>query len=353
MSGQQPTEEKSLPASDKKLRDAREKGKVSTSQDFVTGLVVAIGALWIWLRWPELTRQAETLLALPTQSSDLPAAAAGLTMLRAIGRIAAGMVLPVVAFAVVAAVVANMIVKRGILFAIDPITPKFQRLNPVQGLKQIFSLKSLIEFIKSLVKVGLLMSFLGLAILFGLNALLEAPSCGLACVGSAADKVFKPLLIAACLLFLTIGLVDIWLQRMIFLRDMRMTRTEGKRERKEQEGEPLFKRLRRQRHRDATQAGAQIGVARANLVLVGGTGASRAAAALRFLSGETPAPILVARGFGEQADHIIAAAQTLELLIVEDPSLAERVARRGGVGAFVPKSLFREVAMVLVRHGLA
>lgn len=350
---QQPSEEKALPASDKKLRDARKKGRVSSSQDFVTALVVSIGVLWLWLRWPALTREAEMLLALPAQGSDLPAPAAALAMLAAIGRIGAEMVLPVVAFAVAAAVIGNMIVKRGILFAIDPITPKFQRLNPAQGFKQIFSLKSLIDFLKSLLKVALLMGFLGLAILLGLNVLLNAPSCGMGCVGKAANALFKPLLVASCLLFLVIGLMDIWLQRMIFLRDMRMTKTESKRERKEQEGEPLFKRMRRRQHRDATMASARVGVARANLVLAGGAGPSRVAAALRFLNNETPAPILVARGFGEQADHIIAEAQALNLLLVEDASLAERVARRGGVGAFVPKSLFREVAMVLVRHGLA
>lgn len=350
MSRQQPSEEKSLPASQKKLKDARKKGQVNSSQDFVTSLVVTAAVVFLWLRWPAMIRRWEALLDLPSQLAGMAPVPAGAAMLRAIGRLAGELVLPVVGLALVAAIVANIIVKRGVLFATDPVVPQLERIHPAKGMARIFSLKSLIDFLKSLVKAAALLTTLGITILYGLDALMQAPSCGIACLAGAFGATMRPLLIGALLLFLVAGPIDIGLQRWLFLREMRMTKTEAKRERKEMEGEPVFRRARRQRHRDSAMASTRLGIAHATLVVAA---PGQVAVGLRFVRDETPAPVLVARAYDAGTADLLAGARAAGIVIVENPALARQIAKRTGSGAFIPKALFPEVAGLLVRHGLA
>lgn len=342
------SEEKSLPPTDKKLKDARRKGQVSSSQDFVAGLSMTTVVTYLWISWPGMIQRWEAMFALPAQLGDASLITATHAMLQALGRLGAAVVLPIVILAPAAAVVANLIAKGGIPFAMDPVVPKFDRIHPATGFKRIFSLKSLVDFVKSLTKAALLLTCLCAAILFGLNALLQAPACGIDCVTGTFSAVMRPLLIAATILFLLTGLIDIGLQRRLFLRDMRMTKSEARREYKEMEGEPTFRQTRRQRHREST-AGTRLGVTNATIVIAS---PGRFAVALRFVRDETPAPVLVARAHDAQATSLVAEARAAEILIIDDPALAERLADLTELGGFIPKSLFQEVAAILVHLGL-
>ncbi|GGF05310.1 translocation protein in type III secretion system, RhcU [Aliidongia dinghuensis] len=349
MSDQQPTEEKSLPASPRKLREARRKGRVSGSQDFVTGLAVAAATLFLVLRWPHMLAAWQHAVDVTADATTVPFAAAETMVNPALASLATATALPLVAVIVAAVMLANMIVKSGIPLSAESIKPKLERVHPMNGLKLIFSLKSLFEFLKSIVKASLLLVVLGAAILYGLGPLMAAPACGVLCLGAAAAAAFLPLLIGGVLLFLVAGFPDIALQRWLFLRQMRMTRSELKHERKEEEGNPLFRRARRERHRESL-AGARLDITRSTVVLLA---PGELAAGLRFVANETPAPVLIARAAGAALATELARARDAGIMILEDPDLARRVAGRTPLGSFIPKSLFNEVAALLVRHGLA
>lgn len=349
MSEARSSEEKSVPPSQKRLRDARRKGQVSGSQDFVSALVVTATVGYLWNRWPAVVDRLGALLQAPSDLSGPLTISNASSVAGRLSEIGVSVVLPILLLAVVAAIVGNLIVKRGMVVSFEPAMPNLERIHPMSGLKRIFSLKSLLDFVKSLLKAALLLAGLSFAVVISVKAMLLAPACGLRCVTAVAGAALGPLLGIAVAVFWIAGLFDMPIQRWLFLRDMRMTKTEAKRERRDTEGDPTFRRLRRQRHREAASAATKLGFEHATVVVAA---RGRLAVGLRFVRNETPAPIVVARVTGEQASAALEACGARGTLVVSDEPLAERLSTQVTLGAFIPQSLFTEVAAMLVRHGL-
>ena len=109
-------------------------------------------------------------------------------------------------------VLSATVMLRGIPFAVDPIAPRMENINPAEGFKRLFKLKSLIELLKSLVKMLLLATAVDLVLMGGLQALVLVPTCGLG-YAAAFHALLTRLVATACLLFLVAGLIDVGLQR--------------------------------------------------------------------------------------------------------------------------------------------
>lgn len=101
-------------------------------------------------------------------------------------------------------------------------------------------MRNVVEFGKILFKVTLLGSVLFLVLRYWLQAMFYVPNCGEACAVPVLLAAIKPILAVAALVFIVLGIMDVSIQRWLFLRDMRMTKTEYKRERKDLEGDPLI-----------------------------------------------------------------------------------------------------------------
>jgi type III secretion protein U len=349
MSNDSSSEQKSLPASRRKLKEARRKGQVSHSQDFVNAVVVVLAVIYLWVQWDGIARRLERMLGLPAERAQEDFGAAARLLTVELMMHAAIILLPVVALAIVGAVLGNFLVKRGPVIAIDPITPRPERLNPAAGLKQLFSARSLVNLVKSLTKVSMLFAGLALVILFGLNALMSAAGCGLGCILGVGGSLIKQLMAVAAVLFLIAGAVDIGLQRWLFLRDMRMTRSEMKRETKELEGDPLTRRRRRERRQEVLAGSVRLGIDQATFVI---GRAGTAAVGLRYVRGETAAPVVVAKAGGAEADELLAAARQRGLPVEEDAAIVARVADRTRLGAAVPEGIYDVVADIIVRNKL-
>lgn len=341
-------EEKKLPPSRKKLRDAREKGQVARGQDMVTATTTLAALAYLWLRREGIEDRLARALTLPAEMVDRPFLQAAQTLAAGLVRLGAEIVLPLAALVIAVGVVANVLVAGGPVFAIEPVLPRGDKINPANGLKRVFSLRSLLEILKSVVKAACLFLAVGLTVYAGLGLLVQASSCGVPCLGLAFDGVMKPLLLAAVGVLLAAGVVDVGLQRWLFRRELRMTETESKRERKETEGDPLIRSARRRRHRELADGTVRVGMRHATLLVVDRAGT---AAALRYVRGETPVPLLVAKGRGARALGLFEEAAERALPLHEDPFLAEALARRTAPGTFVPQDLFDSVATALTRAG--
>ena len=223
--------------------------------------------------------------------------------LRAVGSAAMEAVrhtaVPVFAMTVVAAILGNMVVLRGFVFATDPVVPKFSNISPMSGFKKIFGMKPLVELVKNVVKVVALGTILALTLWGGLRALAIAPSCGVGCVLAATRVVALAMLGASIAVFFVVALGDVLLQRWLFTRDQKMGVSEQKREHKEQEGDPQIKGQRQRLMRDSAQSTTRIGVKEASVVVHDGQGN---AVGMRFVAGDTPVPVVVCRGRGD-ANH--------------------------------------------------
>jgi len=161
-------------------------------------------------------------------------------------------------------------------------------------------------------------------------------------------STLKPLAVTAAIAFVAIGLLDVLLQYRLFLRDMRMTRTERKRELKDLEGDPLIRGERRRIRREVATKPARVGLRHAVVIITHGG----YAVGLRYNHDDTPVPLVVSRGRGPASDEMLAEGRRLDIPIIDDATLAERLVKRHAVGDRIRRDLYNPVARVLVDLGL-
>lgn len=345
----QTSEEKSEPASDRKIREARKKGQVQRSQDFVSALVLLGCSLYL-LSLPAYVKAEFTAMVDLAATVDSEPFETVLTRMAALATtFMANITLPLVAIIVIAVTIGNILVMGGFVFAIDPIKPDFNKINPAKGFERIFSVRGIIEFLKMVFKVVAVASVLLLILRGGIASLVQAPSCGGPCMQSAFFALLRPLMIVAVLAFGTLGLIDILLQRWLFKRDQRMTKTETKRERKDTDGDPLLRKERDRQRRETATSQVRAGLAEA-VVLIGAAGGD--VVGIRYRRGETSVPFVVCRARAQNSGQMLREAASLGIPIHEDADLARSIARRGRPGDPVPEAYFQPVADILVGYRL-
>lgn len=344
MSQKNDSEEKNLPPSARKLRQAREKGQVAKSKDATTAAVMLVCTLYVFIATPGIVARIENLL-------DQIAAGYGQPFDHLWPRfIAAGLaivfhaIVPLVLFAALAVLIVNIVVMQGLVFSADPIAPKPERIHPADGLKRLFSIRQVIELLKSLVKMAALMTALIVVYRTHLPALMESSLCEHGCIRETFMGLMKPLVITALSAFLVVGILDVFMQRWLFRRDQRMSKTEQKRERKDQQGDPTFRRERRRLNRDML-TGGKTGLRNASIV-VGDPGGW--VVGIRYAADEVNIPFLASRDSGDAAKAAIKQAESLGLPIATDAGLAQYIAENSAPGYPVPEKTFQEVANILV-----
>ncbi|TLX58664.1 translocation protein in type III secretion system, RhcU, partial [Stutzerimonas nosocomialis] len=269
----EPSEEKSQPASQKKLRDARQKGQVAKSQDMVSAMSLLGCTLCLVVLVPRAEAQLRELIDLAALIYVEPFATVWPRLLDSAQQLVLALTLPLFAVTLGTSVLTNVITMGGALFSVEPVKPDFQRINPADGLKRIFSMRNLVEFLKGLFKVVALASAFYVVGRLALQALLSSSACGAGCIEATFHALLTPLVVTVILAFLLVGGLDILMQRWLFGRDMRMTRSEHKRERKDVEGDPLIKRERNRLRQQMQALGtARVGVAQATLMVAGAEG---------------------------------------------------------------------------------
>lgn len=340
------SEEKSLPASDKKLRDAREKGQTAKSQDLVTGMVLLVAVIYLAFAINQQQIKVEALFQmvarrvyaepLETLWPQVRTQAAGILM---------GLALPLFLTTLAAIIATNLVVMRGFVFSVEPLAPKFEKINPVSGAKRIFSMRSMVEFLKSLAKIVVLAVAFLVVFRGGLQPLLQSSACGSGCIRASLDGLLNPLVITAIVTFLVVGSADVLVQQWLFQRDMKMTRSEQKRERKDSEGDPAIQQQRRQQRREMHAHGTQVGLHRASMLVGAADGWM---VGIRYVRGETSVPVVVCRATPQQSRKLMDEAQGLEIPVIADQALAFAVAKAARNGEPVPSTTFQRVADVLV-----
>lgn len=342
------SEEKTLPPSRKKLNDARKKGQVPKSKDLSDGVAMSASLLYLLVASGGIMAAAIGMLErsgeLAAGNFQLGLAAMGPAIREAVTR----SILPLLVIPPVLVVLSSMAVLRGIPFAVDPISPKMERINPAEGFKRMFQIRSLIELVKTLIKAAVVIAAMLVILRGGLNALVLVPSCGDSCVTGALGGLGRPLIEAAAGLFLVAGLADVGLQRWLFMRDQKMSISELKRERKDMDGDPHLQQERKRIMREAVRLSAGLGIKRATLVVHDG---GRICVGLRYMPSEMSAPAVVSRARDDRSAAMVAQARLLALPLIEDHELATSLA---GVPLAhgIPERLFRPVALALARSGM-
>ena len=328
----------------KKLRDARQKGQVCTSKDIVsTAILVVLFAVLGWMGVALVGDAAMLLSYLGDRLAEDPFASTQ----QAMGLTAMVICKHSFIFVLVAAVigiVANT-AQIGFLFTFEPIIPKLEKLNPVEGSKKIFSMKNLFEFLKNVVKVCFL-SYLLYKIIWG-----SVPELLTMCYGTIDDifpclkLMLKRLAIYTAFGYIVIAVVDRLFQGRNFTKQMMMTKDEVKREYKEMEGSAEIKQAQRQFRDEILNGPDPVKAAKKSNVVV--TNPTRLAVGIRFKAEEAPLPRICALGSGRIAKIIRETALSEGIPVMEDKPLARALYADGKIEDFIPESLIEPVAEVL------
>ncbi|MFL5346908.1 MAG: EscU/YscU/HrcU family type III secretion system export apparatus switch protein [Hyalangium sp.] len=328
--------EKTEKPSAKRLRDARRKGQIPRSRLLASSAVTLGGLLGFTAVAPEGFERLKawtSQLLLEQQGSG--AWEDGWWMLARLSGPALSGAL-VASFGVSVAMVG---------FELNPehLTPKLERLNPVAGLKRLFSVRSLVEVAKALAVMGVVTALVwSEAEDAGPDALRAVWLDGAVGMSQLVAHL-APLASRIAWVLLVLGVGDYALARRRHLQDLMMTREEVKREYKESEGDPHHKAQRKALHRQFAQGGQARGVQKATTVVVNPT---HIAVALRYDSKECEAPYLVAKGHEEDALSLRREAQRLGIPVVRDVPLARSLIHYD-VGEQIPEELYQTAAVVL------
>jgi type III secretion protein U len=337
------SEERSLPASKRKLDKARQKGDVAQPGDIIMATSLTAAVMLFWTR-PDLALGGWSEVTVVTLNSamnpDFFATASRLSAMLADQ--ALRILIPLLAISVGTKIIVNIIVHRGFIFSVEPLTLKFERLNPGQNLKQMFSAQTGTMLGKTLVKLILMASVLGFVVITSVGALVHAPACGLRCSVEALLIMAKTVLMVALPLLLLIGFADVQIQNWLYLKRQRMTKTEAKRERKEQDGSPQIKQAQRTEMARMMREAAK-GLKKATIVIAGGG----VVVGLRYVPGETGLPILVWKPNGIPAQTAIAAARAAGVFVFMDAPLAKSLRDKLKMGEGILDEHFTGVATVV------
>ena len=343
--------EKTEPATEKKLSDARKEGQVAKSREIANGL--GLLALFLVLRFWIGTmgnqflevftafygRIGETVTFwrgyMPENDTRL---LFRYTLLQIVT-----ITLPVLLIGVIIAFLSDL-VQVGWKPTAKPMQPKFNKMNPLTGLKKIISVNSLVELIKAIAKIGLILymcyNYLRdkwelLFVLYDMP-LLQALQLLL--------KVVTDLGIRISAVYMILAVADFAYQKIKFSRDMRMTKQEIKDEYKQSEGDPQIKGRIRQRMREASQRRMMQDLPRADVVI---TNPTHYAVAIKYDPEIADAPMVLAKGEDYLAQKIKEIARENHVEIVENKPLARMLYANVDIGQAVPPELYQAVAEVL------
>jgi type III secretion protein U len=330
--------EKTEQPSAKKIRDARKQGQFAKSRLLSSAAATASG-LFGFLAFADSSaaRLKAWTTQLFTDSSHAPGAAIyeGLSIL-AIG------VAPALVGAFLGALAVSL-ATAGIQFNPDQVAPKLERIDPVAGLKRIFSLKQAAEVGKGLLVAALMAWLVWMAVEDGAATALRAASVDGVPAFTALLSILIPTLQRGLVLLVLLGLADYALARRRQVRDLMMTKQEVKQEHKQSEGDPHQKAKRKAIGRQLASGGSARGVQKATAVVVNPT---HIAVALRYDEAECDAPYIVAKGQETDALKLKQEAKDLGIPVVRDIPLARSLVQFD-VGEEVPEELYQAAAALL------
>ncbi|NOT46491.1 MAG: flagellar biosynthesis protein FlhB [Acidobacteria bacterium] len=339
--------EKTEQPTEKRLRDAKKKGQVAKSQDLSGAvlLIAAVGTIWLignYLGGMMLALVRDHLSSAASFKGDFTIAVAMSALTKGVLEMF-WILAPLFLVVVIFALLANYL-QIGSVFSTEPISPKFEKLNPAEGFKQKFlKARSYVEFAKTIIKLIIT------AVVAG-YVMWESREDIVHLIGKSPD-VAAPFTLGLVieiglkvgLAFLVLGALDFLLQRLLHRRDLRMTKQELKDEYKETEGDPMVKAQRRSLHREILAQSLAAAVRDADVVLANPT---HLAIALKYDRGSMGAPVVTAKGADLMASQIRLIAAESGVPVKRDVPLA-RALYLLEVEDEIPEELYEAVATVL------
>lgn len=338
--------DKTEPATPKKREDAREKGQVAQSRDVTTVLLLAVGTLALGSGLGARLGR----MSIEVARSDWSGATIrpdGLADYHALllhhGAWMGLVLLPIALLVMVVGVVSN-VAQTGWLFTTQPLVPNFEKLDPVAGMRRMFSLDKLYELVKSVLKLSLVVLVLWLTLAPGLPRVFGLLSADLVSVLLEGGMLLWRTVWIILAVFAVFAVIDFFWQHYQYEKKLRMTKEEVRDEAKQREGDPKVKSRIRQIQREVAQRRMFEAIKDADVVVVNPT---HYAVALQYRPPLQASPKVLAKGRNLIALRIRARAEELGIPIVENPPVAQILYKTAAIDREIPESLYHAVAEVL------
>ena len=335
-------EEKTHDPTPRRLRDVRKRGEVAFSNDVSSTLLFIVVVALLWLAGATGVRLLQELWLHATSRSVLAQPTERFVeLLQHTAQVTLWACITVCAVAALAAV-AGSFLQVGGLIVFSRLKPDARHLDPAEGLKRMFSTRSLVNLLKMLVKTLLLAGLLAAVVYGHLGSAVLFGHLSADGVMAAAANALLLTLAWAGVIYLVMGGVDYVHQRYEFTKQNRMSVDELRREYKESEGDPVNRSRRRSEHFEAVYSSLTDRVRVASAVIH----SQRNAVALQY-RGERDLPRVIARGEGEAAAHIRRLASEALIPMELDADLAERLYQDVPIDQPIPQALYAPVARLL------
>jgi len=337
--------EKTEKATPKKREDERRKGRVAKSQDVNTALLLLfsfmmLAILGAFMKEHMLTLYADSFTEYihweVTEESVMQ-------LLKEVLIQFAMIVAPMMAIAFLIAVAANML-QAGVMFTTEPLKFDLKKIDPIKGAKRIFSIRALVELLKSFFKIAVI-GTITFAVIWiykddMLMLALKHPENAVSFFG----RVTIVMGIASAIALLFLAVLDYMYQKYDFEKNIRMSKQDIKDEHKNVEGDPLIKSKLREKQRQMAMRRMMEEVPNADVVI---TNPTHYAIALKYDETVAQAPIVVAKGTDYTAQKIKEIAKEHDIATVENKPLARSLFDKTELNETIPEEFYQAVAEIL------
>ncbi len=345
MAAEEDKDQRTEEPSSKRLKETKEKGQFANSKEVSSVFVLMASILAFYFAgshaWTSLTEISSYIFS---ESYTLGTTQTGVyLLLQLVTKQIFIALAPIVLTIMVFGLLANLLQTGGPNFSLKPLEPKFSKMNPLKGVKRIFSKNSLVELIKSIAKI-ILVGYVAFSTIneeFGRLPYLIDMSVGQILI--YMSDIALRIMIRTFWILVLLAILDYGFQRWSFMENLKMTKQEVREERKQMEGDPQIKARVRNIQYQLARKRMMAAIPKADVVI---TNPTHLAVAIQYKKGDA-APMVTAKGAGFIARRIKEIAKENNIPLVEDKPLAQILNKTMEVGNYIPANLYKAVAEIL------
>ncbi len=338
-------QERTEEATSRRRDEAREKGQVARSTEIVSVGILVACLIYFYFGASGLLKNIMELMTSGFRGAgQFNLTQESLTYLFS-DYIFKGFIIlfPIMLTVLVAAILGN-ILQIGVMFSSESVTPKLSKIDPLKGFQRLFSMRSIVELIKSIFKIcviSMVVYFVVKSELADMIPLMDQSVWGMMMY---FGRICFKIILATTIVLVILAILDYIYQRWEYEKSLRMTKQEIKDEYKNTEGDPLIKARIRRLQREMAQKRMMSQVPKADVII---TNPTHLAVAIQYDHENMMAPKVVAKGANLIAAKIKEIAQENDIPIVEDKPLAQVLYKTVDIDHLIPEDLYRAVAEVL------
>ncbi len=337
-------QDKTEPATAKKKQEARKKGQVAKSKELGSIAILSAGVIYLFFCGKDITlglgnNIQQTFLIIPQfKSSDYNL----MILLTQAAKTYLRMILPIMLTLSIIAILSNVL-QTGFIWSVETLTPKMSKINPIAGVKKMFSMRSLVELAKSIAKI-LIVGWAAFSVLKdNISHLIPLVYQGKVQIISMLADTSLQVVTRCCYVIALLAILDFLYQKWDFEKNLKMTKQEVKDEFKQTEGDPMIKSRIRSIQREMARKRMMQEVPKADVVI---TNPTHLAIALRYDLENMTSPMIVAKGANKVAFRIKTLATENNIPVVENRTLAQNLYKLD-IGKEIPPHFYQAVAEIL------